>query len=1344
MSRVVADVSRGFDLHLFTLEKGVTDVKKMNDEVFFVVGNGPSLSPAHLAQLPDGQWLGMNSAYRYWATIDKYPRYYACLDPVVVKSQIEGIRQLLNSGRIEAFFLHQEVLDLAPELQDDPRVTLLNDFLKSDLTLPFGDMAEFKKTTGALATRFVIEQGHRQLCLLGIDCNYVELIEEAKKLEGLELEIGASVKKNPNYFFADYQSPGDKYQIPNPPRHDGNLHLQSFIALRADLLRQHMDVDISVVSPKSLLYQYGVFRRESLHHLLDIRRLACVAVPLIAREIDDFLANLRLWDDPRLLPSLQYDSRATVLHVFIDTAYDPEIVLRMNAALAELVNLPAFFADFRLTFLDLPAEVNYYYKKGQVGEGDFCRKSGPNIQFLALMAHCRDYEYSFLMEADCLPVRPGWLDALDASIGMGSSLDPWILGSRYEGPSVVDPRFRFHVNGNAIYHTGDGEFQEFIFGCFLKTLQDVIARGHDQLAYDTLISCMLDNPQLSASCPDFVSRILERYRFSNVMRNYGGEIETRDEGSIDYAALLRQDKACYLLHGRSARDFVHQAYRSFDLFFSFGDKARSEVLAFDVCWTKDKALSWNYLSKGKLELEGISAKLELYIFFIRVARHEASEVLASFQLDEGTQVTSASLIAQTSDYKRVSLDTELDIKDAQLSLKARVSEGGQNYRRLGLRLQLESRNPGALLQRLTLVECPTLQKPGVVSEFHLETPKAAVVQVIQDWQQYLAQQLKARSIIAQHSLLPVATVDFGKASLRLDFAASQLVRLPKERNEPLFQLISRSKLFAQPMLRVSLDAPKEHRLILRLCRYGKGRWEYRDFRLCGGESTLVESPFSQQHSAYRFEILQLEAVSNTPFRLGIMAEPVVNYAQPTEGLEGFWHIQEEKERLLRALLGNDAEVMRSALDAILQTPYAEDSLHALAQSLMESRKSLAFVKLQKLTRGLVLNQLKLPKLAYIDPVGKDTISATQELRKKLLSDYDPLRFYHICPVSAKPGRWQLLLANQKLREFQTPEMSRVLQNEGIDLVINRCGYLQEDAAILHTSLQEIAERVILYMMDTWDERLKYQPQTKELEALQNSFARLVRDCRGLVSINESMALHMQRRYGRSTDAVVHNFLDQTIFEPVQPAAKNGTKLTFFFGGGLEPDMTFDSLVQLAQLFAKLGAEFDLQLVLKTFKRHTPLLRQLQQAVGHSTHIEYITADLSTEEYQKLLAEVDVFLLAYNFDERSASYVASSFPNKLTDYLSHLKPIVYFGPDYAVVDEIKKLGVSGVRWCKTKEELAAYLQTAQQSYQDDRLSLHKHKDRIALLYGEKQLLGRFYEVLLQTPKVADLRVAEFVG
>ena len=55
--------------------------------------------------------------------------------------------------------------------------------------------------------------GYKKIILLGEDCNYVEIIPEAKRISN-HLKIETLPDSNPNYWFDDYQQPGDQYNVP--------------------------------------------------------------------------------------------------------------------------------------------------------------------------------------------------------------------------------------------------------------------------------------------------------------------------------------------------------------------------------------------------------------------------------------------------------------------------------------------------------------------------------------------------------------------------------------------------------------------------------------------------------------------------------------------------------------------------------------------------------------------------------------------------------------------------------------------------------------------------------------------------------------------------------------------------------------------------------------------------------------------------------------------------------------------------------------------------------------------------------------------------------------------------
>ncbi|MEL6644962.1 MAG: hypothetical protein AAFQ79_13600 [Pseudomonadota bacterium] len=191
----------------------------LGDRPAFILGNGPSLKGFDLHSLSPYTTIGMNAAYRFWDRIGWRPTHYACCDVVVGLSHIDAIRRLIREGRGEApngvrpiqrFLLRHNLIEALGEDADDSRVL---DFDAMRVRTPLFQIDPI--TTGSHALLWSGVMGCDRAVLMGIDGNYKEIVEGAKRREGIVLEI-TEQKSNPNYFFEDYQQPGDKYNVPNP------------------------------------------------------------------------------------------------------------------------------------------------------------------------------------------------------------------------------------------------------------------------------------------------------------------------------------------------------------------------------------------------------------------------------------------------------------------------------------------------------------------------------------------------------------------------------------------------------------------------------------------------------------------------------------------------------------------------------------------------------------------------------------------------------------------------------------------------------------------------------------------------------------------------------------------------------------------------------------------------------------------------------------------------------------------------------------------------------------------------------------------------------------------------
>jgi len=242
------------------------------EDYAIVIGNGPSLRGFDLRRLGGFDTLGMNAAYRHWDRIGWYPTHYCCLDDQLVQTHHAEIDRLYSEGLVKHFFLEGGFFELHPERLGNPA------FLSFDQVSPywhrtrgqrlgisFTDHPEFhsadlsKVTTGSYAIRYMAMNGHKRIALMGIDLKYVEVLPEARPTEGVGLIMTETPSINPNYFFDDYQQAGDRYNVPNPAVHSGDLHPRSFELLRDDFKSNGIDCAIVNTNPTSVLETKGIF-----------------------------------------------------------------------------------------------------------------------------------------------------------------------------------------------------------------------------------------------------------------------------------------------------------------------------------------------------------------------------------------------------------------------------------------------------------------------------------------------------------------------------------------------------------------------------------------------------------------------------------------------------------------------------------------------------------------------------------------------------------------------------------------------------------------------------------------------------------------------------------------------------------------------------------------------------------------------------------------------------------------------------------------------------------------------------------------------------------------------------
>lgn len=537
-----------------------------SDSRILILGNGPSLKKEYFPSFKNLPCLGMNAAYRYWQRIGWYPEVYCCLDDQVVLSHADAIAGMIEGSLCKHFLLHPNFLERYPTFANASGVYYLPQLMKgqknADLCLRYGldhipqdqflSTMPSKLTTGSYALRFASFLGYRHLGLVGIDARYTEIINEAKTLEGIVLEIDKSPKNNPNYFFDDYQIAGDRYNIPNPTVHQGNLHLQAFKVLRDDIVKYNFDVEVQVCTPESELYEETVFPYLPLEDFITGPRLSAVFVPFVKHDVDLLVRNLTRWGCQEFAPYRVAPAKPNVeLHLAFNGSPDISLEECLARAFAS-AGLSNFFASLHFHYSRLEGLRDLYTRKFEGPVGPEGYMSGPNNQFFDIIRKFSvGMSHVVLMEPDVIPIRANWLSKIEDIVAGPDRF--WICGSHYRGVAKVQSFS--HINGNAIYNVGDPDFRKFFHQEFLPHFYTRV-KAVPSLCYDIVLHDMFHKVFANRADERAFGRwanVVHRFRFSEFLVDVSHPSDRATDALLTLAQARRTYPDAYLYHGAIAK-----------------------------------------------------------------------------------------------------------------------------------------------------------------------------------------------------------------------------------------------------------------------------------------------------------------------------------------------------------------------------------------------------------------------------------------------------------------------------------------------------------------------------------------------------------------------------------------------------------------------------------------------------------------------------------------------------------------------------------------------------------------------------------------------------------------------
>ena len=201
----------------------------IREDIFILLGNGPSLANVDFTTLESHFTFGLNAAYRGYERINFWPKFFGCFDALVCCHHSSKYKELVKESKISKFFFididdkgdkifSQQELNNRERFEDIRfQYRTPDEKQRSDiLSISFRKFIDMR-TSGANTIQSALLMGFRKIILLGVDQNYVEVVDGAAKDGGKyhKLIMEKTPDSNPNYWFSDYQQKGDKFNRPN-------------------------------------------------------------------------------------------------------------------------------------------------------------------------------------------------------------------------------------------------------------------------------------------------------------------------------------------------------------------------------------------------------------------------------------------------------------------------------------------------------------------------------------------------------------------------------------------------------------------------------------------------------------------------------------------------------------------------------------------------------------------------------------------------------------------------------------------------------------------------------------------------------------------------------------------------------------------------------------------------------------------------------------------------------------------------------------------------------------------------------------------------------------------------
>ncbi|CAB9524827.1 expressed unknown protein [Seminavis robusta] len=322
------------------------------------------------------------------------------------------------------------------------------------------------------------------------------------------------------------------------------------------------------------------------------------------------------------------------------------------------------------------------------------------------------------------------------------------------------------------------------------------------------------------------------------------------------------------------------------------------------------------------------------------------------------------------------------------------------------------------------------------------------------------------------------------------------------------------------------------------------------------------------------------------------------------------------------------------------------------------------VNYTKAIHGEAVQQYLDPRVAILDYIYLGHQSPTGQLKKAMFQGWD---LNSLFTIHCNDLDYEHISAFHQIPyDYYVPEMNATGVFGGLRSLIE----FNPDLLYVHPTsdkhimtIFQIATLLILkkpfviHYMDDLLGKIEAMGNTKLTTIYQRVMNFFFNNARLVYVISEKMLQYMEKNYGIAQNRmqIAHNYVKpEKIFKTKQ---KQNTFKTVRYVGALASDTNLKTVQQVAQAvesLANMGLPVQFYIVTRRgYKHHKPSFAIFK----HTTFIEQFDSE---DIYMSHLANSDLNLLCYNFENITVKYLKYSLANKLGDIVSVETPFVAIG------------------------------------------------------------------------------------